>query len=132
MATVATLIPDIQKVVEKLRQQYGAFRLAMLYNDDPDPARGWNLIVSAPWADQLGIAETTRRIAHELHLDLGFENRGTISRVTVLKTSDPFVRDMTNLYPASTPGDRLPIHPVTAGGVSEGSAYVFYSQSIDQ
>lgn len=127
MATVDTLISDVQRVVEKLRQEYGDFTLAMLYNDDPEPARGWNLIIAAPWAERLGVAESTHRIAHDLHLDLGLENQAAISRVTVLKTSDPFVLDMTRLYPFTTPNSFQPISPVTAGDVAEGSGIVFYS-----
>ena len=96
------LLSDVRKVVEALRAKYGEYKLAMLYNSAAlDVPTNWNLIVSSDWADDLGIAEATRRIAHELHLSLGLENRAAVSRVTVLMTNDPFVRDMTHLYRAS-------------------------------
>ena len=49
-------------------------------------------------------------------------------RITVLKSSDPFVRDMTKLYPV-TEGP-IPIGQVTAGEVTEGSGFVFHSQQV--
>ena len=50
----------------------------------------WNLIVSAPWTDAMGKVETTHLIAHALHDGLDPDNQSAISRVTVLKTTDPF------------------------------------------
>lgn len=126
---VFTLVSDVRKVIEELRGTYGPYKLAMLYNSAAlDVPTNWNLIVSADWTDSLGTAEATRRIAHELHITLGLENRIAVSRVTVLKTSDPFVRDMTNLYHVSGHQRGLPLSQVIAGGVTEGAGFVFYSQ----
>jgi hypothetical protein len=126
---VFTLVSDVRKAIETLRGRYGEYKLAMLYNSAPlDVPTNWNLIVSADWTDGLGIAEATRRIAKELHLSLGLENRAAVSRVTVLKTNDPFVRDMTHLYHVSSDQGGLPLSQVVAGGITEGSGYVFYSQ----
>lgn len=126
---VFALVSDVSRVIETLRGRYGPYKLAMLYNSAAlDVATNWNLIVSSDWTDSLGIAEATRRIAHELHPSLGLENRAAISRVTVLKASDPFVRDMTHLYQVSGNGGGLPLSQVVAGGVTEGAGYVFYSQ----
>jgi hypothetical protein len=126
---VITLVSEVRKVVEALRGTYGPYKLAMLYNSSAlDAPTNWNLIVSADWTDALGTAEATRRIAHELHLTMGPENRAAVSRVTVLKTSDSFVRDMTNLFPVSGQARELPLSQVTAGGVTEGAGFVFYSQ----
>lgn len=123
---IFTLVDDVQKILESLRQQHGEFSLAMLYNNGPLQAdSSWNLIVSAPWTDNIGTAEATRMIARALNEGLGLENQHAISRVTVLKTSDPFVRDMTKLYPVTTPS---PVHQVTAGQVTEGSGFIFYSR----
>jgi hypothetical protein len=124
---IFTLVDDIEKAIEKLKQQQGDFRLAMLYNDVLEASYGWNLIVSAPWADKLGIAESTRLIANTLNATLETENQSAISRITVLKPTDPFVRDMTKLYPVEL-GSRIPLAHVTAGEVTEGSGFIFYSQ----
>jgi len=123
---IFTLVTDIEKVIEKLRAEHGEFTLAMLYNSSLEAELGWNLIVSAPWFDQMSLAAGTRLIANALNQNLGLENQSSISRVTVLKTSEPFVRDITNLYPVST-GSRIPINQLTAGDLS-GSGFILYSQ----
>jgi hypothetical protein len=125
---IFTLVTDIQKVVEKLRQGRGEFKLAMLYNSALDERANWNLIVSSDWADRLGLTDATQVIAREVHQTVGLENRSSISRITVLKTSDPFVQDMTRLYPVPGQQGGIPLSQVTAGGVTEGAGFVFYSQ----
>jgi hypothetical protein len=126
---VFTLVSDIRKVIETLRGRYGEYKLAMLYNSSAlDVPTNWNLIISSDWSDGLGVAEATRRIAQELHLSLGLENRSAVSRVTVLKTNDPFVRDMTQLYQVAGHQGGLPLSQVVAGGITEGAGFVFYSQ----
>jgi len=125
---IFTLVGDVYKVVEKLRVQFGDFKLAMLYNSALDVPSNWNLIVSSDWTDRMGIPEATKVIARELHQSLGLANRSAISRVTVLKTVDPFVRDMTRLYPVLTREGGIPLSQVTAGGVTDGAGFVFYSQ----
>ncbi|MFZ0036251.1 MAG: hypothetical protein WAK91_02435 [Candidatus Acidiferrales bacterium] len=126
---IFTLVDDVEKVVEKLREHHGEFTLAMLYNNSLDADTSWNLIVSGPWTDVLGVGEATRVIARALNQGLGAESQHAISRVTVLKTSDPFVRDMTRLYPVRD-GARVPVAHVTAGQIAEGSGFILYSQII--
>lgn len=126
---IFTLVSDVEKVVEGLRARYGEFTLAMLYNNALEANSSWNLIVSAPWTDAMGVGEATRVIAHALSEGLEMQDKPAISRVTVLKTSDPFVRDMTNLYTARS-GARIPIAQVTTGEVTEGSGFILYSQKV--
>ena len=115
-----TLVEDVAIVVDLLRQQNGELSLAMLYNEGPLQTRSnWNLIVSASWIDSVGTAEATRRIAK-------LQSKLAISRITALKTSDPFVQDMTRLYQVSGP-TAFPLATVTAGSIDEGSAFVLYS-----
>lgn len=125
---IDTLVGDVRKVVEKLRGRFGDFKLAMLYNSTLDMPSNWNLIVSSDWTDKLGTTEATQVIARELHQSLGMENRRAISRITVLKTADPFVRDMIRLYPLHSQEGGVPLSQVTAGDVSEGAGFLFYSQ----
>ncbi len=123
---ISTLVDDVQKVVEGLREKRGEFTLAMLYNKSSlTSSIGWNLIVAASWTDAMGQADTTHLIARALHDGLDPGNWPAISRVTVLKTNDPFVRDMTYLYPVASPGG-VPVGRVTAGDVDEGSGFIFY------
>jgi hypothetical protein len=97
----------------------------MLYNSALDAPSNWNLIVSSDWSDKLGIPESTRLIARELHQNLGMENRPAIARVTVLKTIDSFGREMTRLYPTLTRNGGIPLNQVSAGGVTDGAGFPF-------
>jgi hypothetical protein len=125
---IFTLVGDVQKVIGNLRKQYGDFTLVMLYNSGGlQASSSWNLIVSAPWTDELGVAPATSVIADALNKGLELQDKGPLSRVTVLRTNDPFVLEMTALYPV-TPGSQVPIPQVTAGQITEGSGFLLYSQ----
>ena len=125
---IFTLVSDVKKVVEILRGRYGDFKLAMLYNSALNLSSNWNLILAADWTDKLGITEATHLIAREVHQNLSMENRPAVSRVTVLSTGDPFVRDMTRLYPVLTREGGVPLSHITAGDVTDGAGFLIYSQ----
>jgi hypothetical protein len=124
---IFTLVRDVEKVIGKLRTERGEFTLAMLYNNSLEAKSSWNLIVSAPWLDKMTLTESTRLIANALNQNLGLENQISVSQVTVLKTSEPFVRDMTNLYPVLKPGFPIPVTQLNAGDLS-GSGFILYSR----
>src|SRR5258708_15744701 len=88
---VKTLVSDVRKILDRIRAARDSFVLAMLYNRAEEANTGWNLIVAAPWADQLSVSASTEVIVRELSLNLCLENKTAISRVTVLKTEDSFV-----------------------------------------
>jgi hypothetical protein len=124
---IFTLVRDVEKVIGKLRTERGEFTLAMLYNNSLEAKSSWNLIVSAPWLDKMTLTESTRLIANALNQNLGLENQISVSQVTVLKTSEPFVRDMTNLYPVLKPGFPIPVTQLNSGDLS-GSGFILYSK----
>ena len=126
---IGTLVDSVHKVVEKLRSQRGEFTLAMLYNSGGlNSTSSWNLIVSSPWTDEVDKFDATHLIAQALHDGLDSEHQIAISRVTVLRTDDPFVRDMNFLYPVPLGSKGLPVALVTAGDISEGGGFVLYSR----
>ena len=128
---IFTLVDDVQRAIEPLREERGDFTLAMLYNSDGLHAgSSWNLIISAPWTDKMGLAEATRLLAYALSERLEAQDKPAISRVTVMKTTDPFVRDITRLYPDVGHAGPKPVNQLSAGSVSEGSAFVLYSQRV--
>lgn len=124
----STLVGEVRRVVEAVKATYGEFKLAMLYNSHLDARTNWNLIVAADWADERGVAEATRIIAEELHKQVGPENRSAVSRITVLRTSDPFVMDMARLHPYASSGGGVWLTQVAAGDVTEGAGYIYYAQ----
>ncbi len=125
---IFTLVSDVKKVVEVLRTRHGDFKLAMLYNTALDVSTNWNLILASDWTDKLGITEATHLVARELLQSLSMENRSAVSRITVLSTGDPFVRDMTRLYPVLTREGGVPVSHITAGDVTDGAGFLIYSQ----
>jgi hypothetical protein len=124
---IDVLVEDVLVIVERLRREHGEFKLAMLFNAALNLPTNWNLIVSSDWTDRIGIAESTREIAREIHQSLRPETRPAISRITVLKTTDSFVRDMTRLYPRPNREGGVPLSHLTAGNV-EGAGFLLYSQ----
>ena len=129
MPIISTLISNMRKVVETLRVQQGDFTLAMLYTADLEAESSWNFVVSAPWTDSKGVGEAIRIIAQALNQGLDLENQSAISRITVLKTSDPFVQDMIRLYP-TPPAGPISIQQVMAGPIYEGSGFILSSQMV--
>lgn len=125
---IVALVDDISKLIEQLRAGHGDFKLAMLYNRSLDMPTNWNLIIAADWTDSAGIGPATHLIAKELHEGLGEEVRTAISRISVLKTNDRFVREMTSLHPVLNSKRAVPVSPVIAGGITEGIGFLFYSQ----
>lgn len=123
-----SLVAQVYKVIEALRPQRGPYKLAMLYNSVLNASSNWNLIVSADWTDNLGVADATSVVVHALFEALTPEYRAALGRVTILKTTDPFVRDMTRLYPVLTKQGGVPVQQLAAGDVTEGAGFVFYSQ----
>jgi hypothetical protein len=131
MTTILWTTPgDIQKVVEALRARRGEFRLAMLHSEDGVAATGWNVIVAAPWSDALGRAEATAVVVRALNEGLGLENKHAISRVTVLPTTDRFVRAMNRMFPIVSPGSGQWVQNTSADGIPIGAGYIFYSQAV--
>ena len=121
-----TLVDKIRTMIEELRHERGDYKLVMLYNQTLDASTSWNMIVSSDWTDAMGIDEATKFLAAKLFEYLCPDERAGVSRITVLKTADPFVLDMTRLYQVNGAG--VPLQQVTAGGVTEGAGFVFYSR----
>lgn len=125
---IGTLVDSVHKVLDKLRSHHGEFTLAMLYNSGGlNSTSSWNLIVASSWSDEIGKFDATHLIAQALHDGLDSEHQIAISRVTVLRTDDPFVRDMNFLYPVALGSKGVPVALVTAGDISEGGGFVLCS-----
>ena len=121
--------PDIQRVVHRLIAEHGGLSLAMLYKRNDVPENGWNLIVAAPWTDQFGRARATGVVTRALSDELTLENKQMISRVTILPTKDPFVREITSLYQVASPGAEQWVTNISAAGIPIGVGYIFYSRA---
>jgi hypothetical protein len=101
----------------------------MLYKRNDSPENAWNFILSAPWADNMGRANSIGVVTRALSEELGLENKQLISRVTVLPTKDPFVDEITSMYQVASPGAEQFITSTSVAGIPIGIGYIFYSQA---
>ncbi len=127
MVYIDTLRPDVQRAVQKLLTDHGRPVLAMLYRQNDET--GWNFIVSASWTDRMGRAASIGVVTRALSEQLGFESKQLISRVTVLPTNDPFVREITSIYQVASPGAEQFITNTSAAGIPIGIGYILFSQA---
>lgn len=124
---IDTLSDEVQSAIDNLREEKGEFALAMLYNDGL-ATTGWNVIVAARWADNLGRAEAIRVVIQALRERLGEGNKQAISRITVLPTNDAFVEAITSVYQINSPGARQWVQNIVVAGIPIGVAYILYSR----
>jgi hypothetical protein len=96
------LVAELRKLRNELvhKGKRGPLALLMLLAADQDPGSGyWNLIVSSKALDKQSRAEALREIAEIMQRSLGL-SRQQISRATVLRTDDPFVKALNNAFQA--------------------------------
>lgn len=96
------LVAEFRKLRNELvhKTKGSPLTLLMLMASDQDPSGDyWNLIVSSKALDRQSRAEAVREISDIIHKSLG-SSRRQISRATVLRTDDPFVKALNNAFQA--------------------------------
>ena len=113
------LVNQLRTLLEKLGDKRGPVALFMLNTLGPGFEQPWHLIVSTKELDKLSRSEAIKEMT-ELVREHGDESFWRpLSRVTVLKTQDPFVRfvnasmrvkqdAMETIYDANVAGFELP------------------------
>jgi hypothetical protein len=100
-----TLVTGLQAVIRKHATEHHAFALVMLIPTEPSAIdTQFTLIVSAPWLDQKSPKEAVNTILSSLIDELGSTDSPEfkkIARVTVINSSDPFVRAITSAFNVS-------------------------------
>jgi hypothetical protein len=122
------LVADLKKLVRKLQQKKGPVALAMLLAPDVDTLDSWNLIVSAKGFDTISRAEALRLLTKLVRDTVGRKNWHTITRVTVLKTNDPFVKAMNQAFSAEH--SAVNIQSCNIFGIEIPRAILFESQQL--
>ena len=88
---VDKIVEDIQDFIKENAGK--KFRLVMLVSDyDEGP---WSLVMSADWMDTEREANLIKKWIKRLEKKLEPKEWNTISRVTIMKTTDPFVAALT-------------------------------------
>ena len=113
------LVNQLRALLEKLNDKRGPVALLMLNTFGPGFEQPWHLIASTKELDKLSRAEAIREMT-EFVREYGDESFWrALSRITVLKTQDPFVRSvnasmrvkrdaMETIYNANVAGYEIP------------------------
>ena len=91
------LVNELRHILTLLQQEHGHMILCMLKAVEAE-MNDWNLIVSTQVYDDLSTKEALSQLVNLTNTHLSPEIRKHILRFTILKTSDPFVREMTTTY----------------------------------
>lgn len=95
------LVTKLNQYINKQSKKDRHFNLAMLLDDDP--TRGdshFSLFLSSKWLDDKSPRQAVNEVIEDLIEEIGVasEEFKKISRVSVIKTTDPFVVTLTSSY----------------------------------
>lgn len=100
-----TLVTGLQAVIRKHASENHTFALVMLIPTEPSAIDNkFTLVISAPWLDNKSPKEAVNSILSSLIDQLGSTDSPEykkIARVTVINSSDPFVRAITSAFNVS-------------------------------
>ena len=77
------------------------FNLAMLVDDDPERFDShYSLLLSSKWLDDKSPRQAVNEIVHDIIQEIGVNSNEykMISRVSIIKTADPFVLMLTSAF----------------------------------
>ncbi len=125
----------LRALVEEYSEEGRIFTLVMLIPAEPtSPAGNHTLVVSAPWLDEKSPREAISTILESLIEELGStQSPGfrKLARITVIRTTDPFVETVTTLFPVLD-GNAVTIQNQEINGVLVERAILLESHSPDQ
>jgi hypothetical protein len=94
------LVNEFRKILQVVKHEQVAISLFMLKALDAD-VNMWNLIVSSLEYDPVSTKKAVQQIIHILNTHLKKSLLKSIIRVTILKTSDPFVEEINRVFPVT-------------------------------
>jgi putative NADH-flavin reductase len=122
------LVKECQKILTALTQQRYHIAVFMLKAVEAD-LNAWNLIISTVEYDQISTKTAVRQVVHLLKTIVKQSVLQRIVRVTILKTTDPFIEEMTQLYPV-TPSSIRYLQSSFMGDIYLEKAIVLVSQVV--
>jgi len=109
--------------IRQIANQRGPFTLVMLLPSDSNTSDSqWNAVFSAKWLDPLSLREAVKSISDELKGTLPDGAFAKIQRVSILRTTESFVREVTSDL-------TIPIAPGTAYRVQ---SFAFSRFGVDE
>ncbi|QTA87890.1 Uncharacterized protein dnm_039300 [Desulfonema magnum] len=122
------MVKGFRKIVRILRREQGEIALFMLKSADTDIADYWNVIVSTPDYDSLTTKKALKHLVSILRSNLSKDVFRRILRVTVLKTDDPFTREINRAFNVKNSEEY--IHLSVVSGIYIENAIIFESVSV--
>jgi len=121
------LVKECRHTIKKLKQEKGPISLFMLKALEYD-VTDWNLIVSAPAYDNLRLKTALIDLVTILNKHLSRGIRRKIIRSTVLKTTDPFVKEINQVFKVINTTQY--VHSSVISGIYLEKAIIFESHPI--
>ena len=121
------LVKEFQKMIKSLKQEKGAISLFMLKAFDADMS-DWNLIVSAPAYDNLTLKTALMHLITVLNNHLSQALLRQIIQSTILKTTDPFVKEINQVFKVTNTVKY--VHSSVISGVYLEKAIIFESHRL--
>jgi hypothetical protein len=121
------LVKECRHTIKKLKQEKGPISLFMLKVLEYD-VTDWNLIVSAPAYDNLRLKTALIDLVTILNQHLSRAIRRKIIRSTVLKTTDPFVKEINQVFKVNNTTQY--VHSSVISGIYLEKAIIFESHPI--
>jgi hypothetical protein len=122
------LVDEIQRLARELRERQGPIALLMLMAPDLSVDGDWNIIVSARGFDKKTRASSVKELTQILRKNLSKTLWPQITRATVLRTNDPFVRAMNATF--RTKRSLLQLQSCSVSGFEIPKAIVFESKKV--
>jgi hypothetical protein len=121
------LVKEFRQTIRKLKQENGPISLFMLKAFEYD-VTDWNLIVSAPAYDNLRLKVALIHLVTILNKHLSQAIRKKIIRSTILKTTDPFVKEINQIFKVTNSVKY--VHSSVISGIYLEKAIIFESHPV--
>lgn len=92
------LVEQLQKLASNVETMAGPLALFMLVAPDIETNDAWNVVVSAQGLDAKSRGSAVRLLSELLRNVVDESHWSQIARTTVLRTDDPFVRSMNQVF----------------------------------
>lgn len=118
------LVESVRKFTDYLVETNGEVKLSLvLPNDESIDSTYYTFVISAEWLNNRGIREPIAYIFDKMIELYNEEIYKYVSRVTVLNTNDPFVKDISFLEKVHN--DIKPIYNINVNGVEINYGVLF-------
>lgn len=118
------MVESVRKFTDYLVETNGEVKLSLLLpNDESIDSTYYTFVISAEWLNNRGIREPIAYIFDKMIELYNEEIYKYVSRVTVLNTNDPFVKDISFLEKVHN--DIKPIYNINVNGVEINYGVLF-------